>query len=137
MDSPGQAGEFACMARSHEFGRSCEDLAARYLEENGWRIVARNYRFGHREIDIVAVRRDVVAFLEVKGRRSARFGHPLEAITWVKRREIEAVARHWIVRHGQVGDLYRFDAIAVLEGDPAGPRIEHVQDAWRLKSGIP
>ncbi|MGH7501901.1 MAG: YraN family protein [Longimicrobiales bacterium] len=119
------------MAESHEFGRSCEALASEYMERKGWHVVARNYRFGRREIDLIAERDGVIAFLEVKGRSGPRFGHPLEAITALKRREIAAVAKHWIARHGRPGASYRFDAIAVV-GGPAGSRVEHVEDAWRL-----
>ena len=119
------------MARSHDFGRGCEDLAARCLTDRGWSIVARNYRSGHKEIDLIARRGCMVAFIEVKGRSSTRFGHPVEAIGASKRREILHVARTWISRHGQAGDEYRFDAVAVLR-DPTGPaRVEHFEDAWR------
>ena len=55
-----------------------------------------------------------------------------EAITPAKRREIERVALHWIRCHGRPGDVYRFDAIAIIRtvGGPAS--VEHVEDAWRL-----
>ncbi len=119
------------MGASHAFGTWCESVAARYLAGHGWRIRERNYRFGHREIDLVVQRGGIVAFVEVKGRRGAGYGHPLEAITWRKRREIERVARHWIARHDRPGLVYRFDAIAVVPG-LGGPAVEHVADAWRL-----
>ncbi len=120
------------MARSHDFGRACEAAAAGFLEAAGWVIVARNYRSGHREIDLVARRGRVIAFVEVKGRRGAAFGHPLDAITPLKRREIAAVARHWIARFGQPSLTYRFDAVAVIPGGDGAHRIEHVADAWQL-----
>jgi putative endonuclease len=58
-----------------------EQLAAGYLAERGWVILHRNYRIGHREIDLVARRNEVVAFVEVKTRGGLGYGHPLEAIT--------------------------------------------------------
>jgi putative endonuclease len=73
----------------------------------------------------------VVAFVEVKGRKGGGWGHPLDAITALKRREIETVARWWIDRFGRVGDRYRFDAVAVHAGGGGRPRVEHVPDAWR------
>lgn len=118
------------MAKSHAFGRSAEDLAARFLEGSGWRILARNYRFGRREIDLIGECNGTVAFFEVKARRGRRYGHPLESIHGLKRREIEAVARHWMARHGDQFSQFRFDAISVLE-TPSGLTIEHVPDAWR------
>jgi putative endonuclease len=119
------------MAESHDFGRSSEMEAAQFLERSGWCVLARNYRFGHREIDLIAERDGITAFIEVKARRGDRYGHPLAAITGWKRREIEAVARHWIARHGRPGNIYRFDAIAVTEDPAAVRRIEHTPDAWR------
>jgi putative endonuclease len=120
------------MSGAHDFGNLCERLAADHLMREGWRIVERNYRFGHREIDLIARQGNVVAFVEVKGRRGPEYGHPLEAITHRKRREIERVARHWIARCGQAGVTYRFDAVAVLIGDHGQLRVEHEPDAWRL-----
>ena len=120
------------MACSHDLGRSGEALAARYLEGRGWRIVERNFRSGRKEIDLVARRGRTVAFVEVKTRSGGRWGHPLEAVNALKRREIERVALRWVQLRGRDGELYRFDAVAVhwVPGGP--PRVEHVEDAWRL-----
>ncbi len=120
------------MALSHDFGRLGEELAARHLAAHGWTILQRNFRLGHKEVDLVARRRGIVAFVEVKSRSGDAFGRPLEAITPGKRREIERVARAWVARHGRPGEVYRFDAVAVTRGDGAPPRVEHVEDAWRL-----
>jgi putative endonuclease len=109
-----------------------EREAAAFLERAGWAILDRNFRMGHKEIDLVARRGGVVAFVEVKARAGLGYGHPLEAITWKKRREIQQVAAAWISRHARPGDVYRFDAIAVML--PAGGQLalEHVEDAWRM-----
>ena len=120
------------MGAAHEFGKTCEALAAESLRRRGWRVVACNYRFGHREIDLIVRRDGTVAFVEVKARRGTGYGHPLEAITWRKRREIAVVARQWIERFGAAGDTFRFDAIAVTQAGGKTPVIEHVEDAWRL-----
>lgn len=120
------------MGAPHELGRRGEMLAAQWLEERGWEILTRNFRLGHKEIDIVARQGSVVAFVEVKTRTGLGFGHPLEAITRAKRREIARVATTWMARHGERGDLYRFDAIAVLWADGEPPVVEHLEDAWRL-----
>ncbi|MGI9188956.1 MAG: YraN family protein [Longimicrobiaceae bacterium] len=108
-----------------------EELAARHLERNGWTVTHRNFRMGRKEIDLVARRGEVVAFVEVKTRAGRGYGHPLEAITWKKRREIQQVAAAWIDRHGQTGYTYRFDAVAVIVGAGA-PLLDHVEDAWRM-----
>ena len=109
-----------------------ERLAAHYLEGGGWTILGRNFRVGHKEVDLVARRGEVVAFIEVKTRTGLAFGHPLEAITPRKQQEIAEVADTWIQRYGHPNDVYRFDAVAILIGPGAAPEIEHVEDAWGI-----
>ena len=109
-----------------------EEVAARHLAERGWTVTHRNFRMGRKEIDLVARRGEVVAFVEVKTRAGRGYGHPLEAITWKKRREIGQVASAWIDRFGRDGDVYRFDAVAVLAVGGGEPVVEHVEDAWRM-----
>ncbi len=121
------------MARSHRFGQSCEDLAAAALLDRGWTVLARNYRWRRKEIDLIVRRGRIVAFVEVKGRSNAAFGHPLDAIHSLKRREIEQVARGWISRHGQSDDVYRFDAVAVTMGSSTSC-VDHIADAWRPRA---
>ena len=120
------------MADSHRLGISGEDLAARHLERAGWRVLARNYRFGHKEIDLIVRRGRTVAFVEVKTRARLRWGHPLLAIDYRKRAEIEHVARVWVERHARPGDELRFDAIAIYRSAAGGVHVEHVEDAWRI-----
>lgn len=118
---------------THSLGRRFEDIAAAWLEAAGWTVVDRNVRHRRREVDLVIRRREVVAFVEVKGRRGAGRGDPLDAITGAKRREIESVARWWVARHGGSDDVYRFDAVAVRASRNSGAvEVEHVEAAWRL-----
>ncbi len=113
-----------------ELGRRGEDIAADYLRQRGWAVLARNYRAGPKELDLVAARRGVVAFVEVKTRSTTTGGTPLEPIRALKRRAVETAARRWIHEHGRPGTSYRFDAIAVeVRGDSA--HVEHIPDAWR------
>jgi putative endonuclease len=102
----------------------------RFLERRGWRILDHRFRMGRLEVDVVARRDGVVAFVEVKTRRGEAFGSPLEAVGWTKRREISRVASAWVDRHGRAGDLYRFDVIGVT-ASPGRTRVEHVEDAFR------
>jgi putative endonuclease len=115
-----------------ELGDRGEDLAARFLQSAGWSILLRNFRMGRKEIDLVVRRGEIVAFVEVKTRAGAGFGHPLEAITWKKRREIQQVATAWIDRFGGAKDIYRFDAVGIRFETGKPPSIEHVEDAWRM-----
>lgn len=119
------------MGRSHRLGRRGEDVAAAYLRSRGWRILDRNWRFHHKELDLVVEREGVVAFVEVKTRAEGAWGHPLESITAGKRRDLAIAARAWVGLRGRVGQSYRFDAVAVTR-EGARLRVEHFEGAWRL-----
>jgi len=119
--------------QSHDVGHTGEQLAAEFLAGLGWTIVARNYRAGPKEIDLIVSQDDVIAFVEVKTRSTLSGGTPLEPLGWKKRRSVEAAARRWIYEHGRPGSAYRFDAVSVdLTQSP--PCIEHIPDAWRVES---
>ena len=115
--------------RSHDLGRRSETLACEFLRARRWTILERNYRAGHKEIDIIAARGETIAFVEVKARAGDTWGHGLEAITWAKRREIAHVARAWMAAHPGRGREYRFDAIAITWRN-GSYLIEHVENAW-------
>ena len=115
----------------HHLGRLGEALAAAHLEQRGWTILDHGFRLGHREIDLIAQRDDVIAFIEVKTRAGLGFGHPLESITRRKRADIERVARAWIARYGRDTHTYRFDAVGIVWPSGEEPVIEYVEDAWR------
>jgi putative endonuclease len=116
----------------HRLGYDGEKAAEEYLKARGWQILAHRFRMGRLEVDLVARRGSLVAFIEVKTRWSRRFGSPLEAVTWTKRREIERVAAAWMDRYGTRGTTYRFDVIGVSLSALRGTRIEHVEDAFRV-----
>lgn len=122
------------MAEHNTFGRDAEGLAGALLTGTGWSILHRNWRWRRREVDIVARRGNVVAFVEVRARRSAGHGHPLETIGWRKRRWLEQAARMWIAQHGSPADVYRFDAVAISApgGDLQRAEVEHIEGAWTL-----
>src|SRR6478735_8672430 len=96
------------------FGALGERIAERWLTRRGWRVIQRRFRNGHRDIDLVVERDGTVAFVEVKARRGAEFGGPVEAVNWRKQRELGRSARVWVSRHGRATDAYRFDVIGVL-----------------------
>lgn len=115
-----------------KFGEIGELLAERWLRRKGWRIVQRRFRNAHRDIDLVAERDGIVAFVEVKARRGEGFGGPVEAVGWRKQRELTRSALVWIDRHGRPSEAYRFDVIGVLVQGSA-VRVRHVPDAFQLR----
>jgi putative endonuclease len=116
----------------HALGVWGEAVACRLLHSAGWTILVRGYRLGRREVDIIARRDDLLAFVEVKTRIALTYGPPAEAVTWRKRREIEAVAADYLMRHVHDEVRVRFDVVSVVSAP--GRRVlrcEHVEDAWR------
>jgi putative endonuclease len=113
-----------------------ERLALAYLTACGWDIEAHRYRAGRHDVDLIARRGSLVAFVEVKTRRTALCGTPVggsaaEAVHWRKRRAISRVAECWRVRMGRRTDRYRFDLVTVIIGAAGRTSIEHLPDAWR------
>ena len=118
-------------AARQQFGELGERIAERWLRRQGWRVVMRRFRNGHRDIDLIVEREGTVAFVEVKARSGSEFGDPVEAVNWSKQRELARSASVWIDRYGRPTDSYRFDVIGVLmEGERV--RIRHVPNAFSL-----
>jgi len=93
-------------------GAEGEARAARYLAERGYRIVDRNVRAGGVELDLVVRKGRTIAFVEVKTRRTRRFGAPEEAVDAAKRRRLIRGAQAWLREHGAGAVRARFDVIA-------------------------
>jgi putative endonuclease len=118
-------------AARQAFGELGERIAERWLRRQGWRVLQRRFRSGHRDIDLVVERDGTVAFVEVKARRGSRFGDPVEAVNWNKQKQLAKSAFTWIDRHGRPDESYRFDVVGVLiEGDRV--RVRHVANAFSL-----
>lgn len=107
------------------FGNAGESAACEYLKKRGWEIVDRNVRRGPGEIDIIARKRRLTAFIEVKRRTSARFGAPAEAVNWEKRRRIAQAAALYMQERGLENAKIRFDVIEIL-----GNEIRHIEGAF-------
>ncbi len=106
-----------------------EDLATEYLQKKGYRIIERNFRQRYGEIDIIAIKDEVLVFIEVKTRKSERFGTPLEAITPWKLRELTSTAQFYTMLHPKLPKSLRIDAISViLNNDNKISTIEHVEN---------
>jgi putative endonuclease len=118
------------MDRRSALARAGEDLAARFLESHGWHVVARNVRYGRAgEIDIVAERDGVIAFVEVKTRRTDRFGTPAEAVTWRKQQRIRSLARAYLARAKPRANAVRFDVVEVRASGTT-PDVTHLENAF-------
>lgn len=94
-------------------GAAGEDAAAAALHRLGWRILARNWRSGHLEMDIVAEEDDVLVFVEVKTRAENGMQRPFEALTPVKKARLLRAAQAWLAEHDAWDRTCRFDLICV------------------------
>jgi putative endonuclease len=90
-----------------------EELACAELVRRGYAILARRYRTRFGEIDIVSQRDGTVVFVEVKARRSRRYGAASDAIPFWKRRRIAAMALDYLAWTGRLRDRCRFDVVAI------------------------
>jgi putative endonuclease len=115
-------------------GMHGERIAMAFLISCGWSVEAHRFKLGRHDLDLVIRKGRMVAFVEVKTRRSTVCGTALEAVSRRKQRDIARVASVWVLRHGRPDDEYRFDLVAVNDVRGAGPAVEHVPDAWRLSS---
>lgn len=106
-----------------------EDVAAKFLQKNGYKIIDRNFRKSYAEIDIVAVDKNSLIFVEVKTRRSNAFGTPLEGITPWKLRSLIKSAQFYKLTHKNLPDQLRIDAVSVFLS-PGGEveKIEHTEN---------
>ena len=119
--------------KAQALGALGERIAERWLRRDGWQVVDRRWRSGRRDLDLVAIRDNVVAFVEVKTRRSSWSGEPVEAVNWRKQRELTRSAQTWIDRRGlmiaPVEAVYRFDVVGIVATrDRVGVR--HIASAF-------
>ena len=113
------------------FGRGGEALAERYLAARGYRLLARRFRLRNGELDLVMEDGATVVFIEVRTRRSTRFGDPLESVGPLKRSRIVRAARVFLGARSLHERPCRFDVVSVLVLGADPPRIDHRVDAFR------
>ena len=116
------------MAAHNELGTWGEELAAQYLLKKGYTILERDWKSGHRDIDIIAIDGDVVVFVEVKTRRNRLFIEPEEAVDYMKLRNLRAAINHY-VKYKRIDHEIRLDVITVVGTPQQGePDISHIED---------
>ncbi len=113
-----------------KFGAEGEERAAVFLQEKGFSIIERNYRAGKiGEIDIIAVKKDLVVFAEVKSRSGDAFGGGIYSINESKKRHLRTAARVFLASHPSYNTkeyTFRFDLILVSKD-----KIELIDDIIR------
>lgn len=99
-----------------EKGRSYEKLAALFFKQNGYEIIEQNWRAGHREIDLIVKKEDLLVFVEVKASSSRKFGHPSERVDAKKIANLTKAAQQYIIAHDIKDVDFRFDVVTFLDG---------------------
>jgi putative endonuclease len=107
-----------------------ERVAVRLLTDQGLEVLDRNWRCRAGELDVVARDGTALVFCEVKTRRASGFGHPVEAVTAVKRRRLRQLARAWLDAHDHHAPDLRFDVVGVLVPCSGPPRVTHLRNAF-------
>jgi len=116
-----------------KLGRTGEDLAAKFLERKGYRILVRNYRKGCGEIDLIARDGECLVFVEVKTARSEEFGHPVQKVDARKQAQLGRVATAYFQEYGLENQESRFDVVTVVfRGGKA--TIQHYENAFWLEA---
>jgi putative endonuclease len=111
---------------NNELGKIGEDIATAYLQDKGYEILVRNWRFERVELDIVARKDSILVFCEVKTRRSVSHGVPSDAITPIKLQHIRTAALHWLTNNQSRHKGIRFDAISVIHCAGQPTTISHI-----------
>ncbi len=112
-------------------GKYGEDIAVEYLQENGYRIISRNWQFLHREIDIIAEKNNQIIFFEVKTRKPGTIIQPYEAVNSKKQRLLVDAANLYLQRN-QIDKEARFDIISITMTEK-NIKIEHIENAFYPK----
>lgn len=106
------------MYKRHEVGKTGEKLAAKYLEQNNYKIIKQNFRCKQGEIDIIAIdkqkEKNEIVFIEVKTRTNLKFGMPAEAVDKTKRQHIKRTAQYFLYSNNLKDKNIRFDVIEVF-----------------------
>lgn len=107
-------------------GRSGERQAEKFLKQNKYKIIEKNYTTKFGEADLIARYKDLIVFIEVKTRTSQAYGMPSDAVDYTKRSRYIKIAEYYLMTHEEYSELcVRFDVIEILND-----QINHIQNAF-------
>lgn len=111
------------------FGSGGEQLVVEHLERTGWTVLARNVLCRHGELDVVAEKGEVLAFVEVRMRSTATWGDPSLTVSRSKQRKVVLAATEYCQRYGLFQRVIRFDVASVV-GRGRDGAVEVIEDAF-------
>ena len=109
------------MSQSKEVARIGEEFAVQYLKDKGYQILERNYRLRSGEIDVIAKEGRQIVFVEVKTRRTLKFGVPQAAVTLAKQKQISKIALSYLQANNLLDTPCRFDVVAIFLSSKSTP----------------
>jgi len=118
--------------KRQKIGKYGESAATEFLKQNGYTIIERNYRCKLGEIDIIALDKETIAFIEVRVKKTYKFGHPKATITPKKMRKISLTALYYLKINNKLNNKARFDVVAISLFEPEN-KIELIKNAFNLK----
>ncbi|MBI5614505.1 YraN family protein [Candidatus Gottesmanbacteria bacterium] len=115
--------------KQNQLGKRGENIAATYLKNHGYRVIERNFKKRYGEIDCIALKDNILIFVEVKTRIGITFGRPEEAVTKRKLQEVIQTGQYYALLHPQLPTSQRVDVIAIiLNEDERILSFEHIQN---------
>lgn len=109
------------------FGQYAEAIAADYLVQKGFKVLAKNFRYKRFEIDLIVEKDQLIVFVEVKARKNNLFGYPESFVNQKKIRFLRLAAAHYLrIKHNQ--QPIRFDIVAILGSTENVHEIVHLED---------
>jgi putative endonuclease len=115
---------------NQNLGDKGESIASDFLEENNYKIIERNWRNSYQEIDLIALDKNTLVFVEVKTRNSNKFGTPESAITTNKQKQLFKAAEAYIEQEKVEFSDLRFDVISIQISEKKIKEVKHFKDAF-------
>lgn len=113
--------------KAKDIGNIGENMACKFLLENGYEILQRNFAKPYGEIDIIAKDKDFLVFIEVKARKNTNFGYPRDFVNKSKIKKITDVAQIYMLEEKLLDIKFRFDVIEIIFEEN---KITHLKNAF-------
>lgn len=118
------------MQKHHTTGAHGEAIAINWLSGHGFLILRTNWRFHHFELDIIAEKKDMLYFIEVKTRASLRYGYPEEGVTREKIKRMKAAGAAYLCRYEPNRLRVQYSIVSILITQNSEPVIRLIEDIW-------
>lgn len=120
------------MALHNVLGKIGEDKAANLLVSKGYRVLERNWKIGDLEMDIIAQEGNTIVFVEVKTRKSDRWGNPEQAVDEIRKRRLTACANAYL-KYNRLDNPWRFDIISIILNEERY-EVNHIKEAFQPRA---